>query len=152
MTLNELVKLTTLWTTGPSLETQLTLIIQSEGDQQISITFEYCIYCKYSDSSTPYHTFTICYPMLCLKIAWWAANSVDPDETLHSAGSHLGLHCLLSPVCPNTYSCKSFQKCCQFQCVITEALLMGSHSICFFGVRKITCRCPVLSGLFWVHF
>ena len=23
------------------------------------------------------------YPMLCLKIAGWVANSVDPDETLH---------------------------------------------------------------------
>ena len=32
------------------------------------------------------------------------ANSEDPDETLHSATSHLGLHCLLRPVCPNTYS------------------------------------------------
>ena len=28
-------------------------------------------------------------------------NSVDPDETPHSAASHLGLHCLLRPVCPN---------------------------------------------------
>ena len=31
------------------------------------------------------------------------ANSVDPDETPHSAASHLGLYCLLSPVCPNIY-------------------------------------------------
>ena len=31
------------------------------------------------------------------------ANSVDPDETPRFAASHLGLHCLLSPVCPNTY-------------------------------------------------
>ena len=31
------------------------------------------------------------------------ANSVDPDETLRSAASHLGLYCLLRPVCPNTY-------------------------------------------------
>ena len=31
------------------------------------------------------------------------ANSVDPDETPRSAASHLGLHCLLRPVCPNTY-------------------------------------------------
>ena len=31
------------------------------------------------------------------------ANSVDPDETPHSAASHLGLHCLLRPVGPNTY-------------------------------------------------
>ena len=38
----------------------------------------------------PYHicskiwTSTIHYPMLCLKIAGWVANSVDPDETPHS--------------------------------------------------------------------
>ena len=31
------------------------------------------------------------------------ANSVEPDETPHSMASHLGLHCLLRPVCPNTY-------------------------------------------------
>ena len=31
------------------------------------------------------------------------ANSVDPDETPRSAASHLGLQCLLRPVCPNTY-------------------------------------------------
>ena len=31
------------------------------------------------------------------------ANSVDPDEMPHSAASHLGLNCLLRPVCPNTY-------------------------------------------------
>ena len=28
----------------------------------------------------------------------------SPDETPLSAASHLGLHCLLRPVCPNTYS------------------------------------------------
>ena len=69
----------------------------------------YRIYPKYSDTSTPYHicskiwTSTIHYPMLCLKIAGWVANSVDPDETPHSAASHLGLYCLLRPVCPNIY-------------------------------------------------
>ena len=41
------------------------------------------------------------------------ASSVDPDETPCSAASHLGLHCLLRPGCPNTYSiygtlCKIF--------------------------------------------
>ena len=41
--------------------------------------------------------------MLCLKIAGWVANSVDPDETPRSAASHLGLYCLLRPDCPNTY-------------------------------------------------
>ena len=69
----------------------------------------YRIYPKYSDTSTPYHicskiwTNTIHYPMLCLKIAGWVANSVDPDETPRSAAYHLGLYCLLRPVCPNTY-------------------------------------------------
>ena len=71
--------------------------------------FMYHIDPKYSDTSTPYHictkiwTSTIHYPMLCLKIAGWVANSVDPDATPHSAVSHLGLYCLLRPVCPNTY-------------------------------------------------
>ena len=32
------------------------------------------------------------------------ANSVDPDETPRSAASHLGLYCLLRPVCLNIYS------------------------------------------------
>ena len=69
----------------------------------------YRIYPKYSDTSTPYHTCskirtsTIHYLMLCLKIAGWVANSVDPDETPRSVASHLGLYCLLRPVCPNTY-------------------------------------------------
>ena len=40
--------------------------------------------------------------MLCQKIAGWMANSVDSDETPCSAASHLGLYCLLRPVCPNT--------------------------------------------------
>ena len=40
--------------------------------------------------------------MLCLKIAGWVANNVEPDEMPHSVASHLGLHCLLRSVCPNT--------------------------------------------------
>ena len=27
-------------------------------------------------------------------------NNEDPDETLYSVASHLGLYCLLRPVCP----------------------------------------------------
>ena len=49
-------------------------------------------------------TSTIYYPMLCLKIAGWVANNVDPDETLQFVASHMGLHCLLRPVWPNTYN------------------------------------------------
>ena len=41
--------------------------------------------------------------MLCLKLAEWVANSVDPDETPYSAASNLGLHYLLRPVCPITH-------------------------------------------------
>ena len=37
-----------------------------------------------------------------LKIAGWAANSVDPDQTPRSAASDLGLHCMHRPVCPKT--------------------------------------------------
>ena len=33
------------------------------------------------------------------QIAGRVANSVDPDQTLHSAASDLGLHCLVRPVC-----------------------------------------------------
>ena len=39
--------------------------------------------------------------------AGWEPNSADPDQTLHSAASDLGLHCLLKNVCPNTWA-KSF--------------------------------------------
>ena len=31
------------------------------------------------------------------------ANSADPDQTPQNAASDLGLHCLLRPVCPNTW-------------------------------------------------
>ena len=37
-----------------------------------------------------------------LKTAGSVANSVDPDQMLHSAASDLGLHSLLRPVIPNT--------------------------------------------------
>ena len=73
------------------------------------LLMKYRIYPKYLDTSTPYHTCseiwtrTIYYPTLCVKIAEWGANSVDPDEMPHSVASHLGLHCLLWSVCPNTY-------------------------------------------------
>ena len=41
---------------------------------------------------------------MCLKIAEWVANSVDPDGTPHFVASHAGLHCLLWPVLPDTSS------------------------------------------------
>ena len=87
--------------------------------------FFFCIcrfYHKYSDTPTPYHicskiwTSTIHYPMLCLKIAGWVANSVDPDEMPRSAAPHLGLNCLLRPVCPNTYGKYGVLFFCGFFC------------------------------------
>ena len=42
--------------------------------------------------------------MLYLKIAGWVANSVDPDRMLYSTAAHLGLQCLLRPVCPRIYT------------------------------------------------
>ena len=42
--------------------------------------------------------------LVCLKIAGWVANSIEPDEMLCSAASNLGLHVLLRPVCLKTYS------------------------------------------------
>ena len=43
------------------------------------------------------------------------ANSVDPDQTPHSAVSDLGLHCLQRPICPDTlgYCGKDFMECKQ---------------------------------------
>ena len=66
--------------------------------------------------------------MLCLKIAGWVANSVDPDEMPHSAASHLGLNCLLRPVCLNTYGKYSnyiFLICCE-----------STHNLWGFFLRK----------------
>ena len=42
------------------------------------------------------------------------ANSVGPDETPRSAASHLGLYCLLRPVCPNTYGKYGIRKKFEF--------------------------------------
>ena len=66
-----------------------------------------CIYPEYGDTLTPYHTCSIirkgfCHNLMCLKITEQLVNSVDPDQTLHSAVSDIGLHCLLRLVCPNT--------------------------------------------------
>ena len=67
----------------------------------------YRIYPKYSDISTTFHTYstiwTSTWIIYYLKIAGWVANIVDPDETPQFAASHLGLHCLLRPVRPNSY-------------------------------------------------
>ena len=43
----------------------------------------------------------IYYLFICLGIAGWVENSLDPDQTPRFAASDLGLHCLFRPVCPN---------------------------------------------------
>ena len=55
------------------------------------------------------------------------ANSADPDETPRSAASHLGLHCLLRPVCPNTwgkYGILNFEKV-HFFCLLVFPKVMA---------------------------
>ena len=47
---------------------------------------------------------SIVLPVNVYNIAGRVANNVDPDQTPRSAASDLVLHCLLRPVCPNTYS------------------------------------------------
>ena len=64
--------------------------------------------------------------MLCLKIAGWVTNSVDPDEVSHPVASHLRLHGLLRPVCPNTYSKYGTQ-----QKHLNEPLLLNNHNTVF---------------------
>ena len=49
-------------------------------------------------STVPFHFLS-----MCLKITGWMTDSVDPDQMINSAASDLGLHCLLMPVCPNTW-------------------------------------------------
>ena len=51
-------------------------------------------------------------------------NSVDPDETPHSVASHLGQHCLLKPVCPNTYD--EYDACNHFDLKVPKILICFS--------------------------
>ena len=41
--------------------------------------------------------------LLVCKNCWIVANSVDPGQMPHFVASDLGLHCLLRPLCLNTY-------------------------------------------------
>ena len=106
----------------------------------VFITFlVYRIYHKYLDTWNPYYIcskiWTI-YPVLYLKFAGWVASSEDPDETSRSAASHLVLHCLLRPVCPNTYS-----KYGRFFFIDLKALCkeICLKSIAFCAFWKYTC-------------
>ena len=88
--------------------------------------------------------------MLCLKIAGWMANSVDPDEAQYSAASPLGLHCLLRPVCRNTYEKYGMQhsKICLSP---TDWKVAYFSSFFLLLVFWKSCRflCLCLQTLFW---
>ena len=64
------------------------------------------IYPQYSNTFSSYRNcpkirtgpFYNMYELICLNIARWFANSVDPDQTPRSAASDQGLHCLLRPL------------------------------------------------------
>ena len=62
---------------------------------------------KYWDTISTYFTSPKTWnsPFYYLFIAVCMANSVDPDQTQHSALSDLGLHCLQRPICPSLYCC-----------------------------------------------
>ena len=83
------------------------------------------------------------------------ANSVDPDETPHSAASHLGLYCLLRPVCPNTYSkygmcfCWEIWKnnisgCGSISVSTMEYVLLRSNEYCICTVFDVLRGMPLL--------
>ena len=102
MTLNELVKLTMLWTTGPR-------------------TLTPCHTCSKIWTSTIY------YMLYCLKIAGWVEKRVDPDEMPHSVVSHLGLHCLLRPACLNTYDKYGTKETSEVYCG-NNLVLINTHT------------------------
>ena len=61
-----------------------------------------------------------------VQIAGFVANIVDPDETPRSAESHLGLHCFLRPVCPNTYD--KYGKIVLLSLLLTSSdFVLGAH-------------------------
>ena len=55
-------------------------------------------------NSLPYLPWSLPFysPLMGLKTAEWLANSVTLHQTQNSAVSHVGLHCLLRPVCHHT--------------------------------------------------
>ena len=76
----------------------------------VSYYLSYLIYAKYWDTLSTYNScltiFEIVHSSTPLDVSkillYGMANSVDPDQMLHSAASDLGLHCLQRPICPNT--------------------------------------------------
>ena len=49
-----------------------------------------------------YHRLLFYYAWICLNPTGCKAHNVTPDQTPQNAASDQGLHCLLSPVSPNT--------------------------------------------------
>ena len=71
-----------------------------------AMPYYYSIYHKYSDTSTPYNTcskiWTITIYYAVSKNCRWVANSVDPDETPHSAAVSSGFT-LFDQACLSEY-------------------------------------------------
>ena len=71
----------------------------------------YHSYPSYLDTLTPYHTRfwtkSIWLPVDLIKICWIDGKQGRPWSA-HSVTSDLGLHCLLRPVCPNTWVVRWF--------------------------------------------
>ena len=60
------------------------------------------------------------------------ANSVDPDQTLHSAASDLGLHCLLNSV--NAYTVPKVNK---VKLTMSETLKKKDTMGCFLNGKMV---------------
>ena len=113
-------------------------------------------------ASPPYHTCskmwtsTIYSPMLCINIAGWVVNSVGPDETPRSAASHLGLHCLLRPVCPKTYGKYGIKMTCNDLAdrVLQLKMQMRRHTlwICILTDVSAYTNIHVWSIKNWLHY
>ena len=56
------------------------------------------------------------------------ANSVDPDKMPYFAASHLSLHGLLRPVCPNAYGKYGN---------VSKLILLRYHDVCSHGLAGL---------------
>ena len=67
------------------------------------------------------------YPLMCVKLGEWVANSVDPDQMLNFAASDLVLHCLFLSIRPNTKG--KYDLTLQFYSWVNTVMVMLSQSL-----------------------
>ena len=81
------------------------------------------------------------------KIAACLANSVDSDEMPRSVASHLSLHCLLRPVCPNiSLRLMRYNRFQPKNCEISRVFLLLFFFFILFGFEVTFNNLSVISG------